>query len=410
MKCRFCKYPLKYRFLDLANTPLANSYLTKKELNKPEVFFPLCAYVCKNCFLVQLDEVENPSKIFSNYAYFSSYSKTWLNHCKILSEEIVKRFNINKENRILEIASNDGYLLKNFKEKKIPILGIEPASNIAKIAKKNGIPTINKFFSEKTANELNDQGKTADVLIAINVLPHVPNLNDFIKGMKKILNPKGVIIIQFSAYLLQLILQREFDVIYHEHYSYFSLFTLKKIFSKYGLKIFDVEEIKIHGGSLRIFITHKNNNLQISKKINNLIMKERKKGLKNISTYTNFGKTVNELKLEIWKFFINANKSNKKIIFYGAPAKGNTLLNFCGIKSDIVKSTADISPHKQNLYLPGSHIPIYHPNNIKKEKPDYVVILAWNLKDEIIQQLSFIRKWGGKFVILVPKVKIIDDF
>ena len=408
MKCRFCKNQLVDVFLNLGYTPLANSYLKKTEIDKPELSFPLCAYVCKKCFLVQIDEEEKPENIFTDYAYFSSYSKTWLKHIEEFSKEMIRRFQLNKESKVIEIASNDGYLLKNFKKKNIPILGIEPASNVAKFAKKKGIPTVEKFFSNKTATELVKKHHSADILIAVNVLPHVPNLNDFLKGIKKILKPNGTVIVQFSAYLSKLISQREFDTIYHEHYSYFSLFTLNKIFSAHGLKIFDVDELSIHGGSLRIYATHKKQKVIVSKKIQKLIDKEKKLGLRNLATYKNFNERVVSLKFDLWKFFINAQKQGKKGVCYGAPAKGNTLLNYCGIKNDLIEFTVDISPHKQGLYLPGTHIPIYNPSHIKKNKPDYVLILAWNLKKEIMEQMDFIRDWGGKFVTPIPNVRVIQ--
>jgi ubiquinone/menaquinone biosynthesis C-methylase UbiE len=408
MKCRFCKNQLVDVFLNLGYTPLANSYLKKTEIDKPELSFPLCAYVCKKCFLVQIDEEEKPENIFTDYAYFSSYSKTWLKHIEEFSKEMIRRFQLNKESKVIEIASNDGYLLKNFKKKNIPILGIEPASNVAKFAKKKGIPTVEKFFSNKTATELVKKHHSADILIAVNVLPHVPNLNDFLKGIKKILKPNGTVIVQFSAYLSKLISQREFDTIYHEHYSYFSLFTLNKIFSAHDLKIFDVDELSIHGGSLRIYATHKKQKVIVSKKIQKLIDKEKKLGLRNLATYKNFNERVISLKFDLWKFFINAQKQGKKVVCYGAPAKGNTLLNYCGIKNDLIEFTVDISPHKQGLYLPGTHIPIYNPSHIKKNKPDYVLILAWNLKKEIMEQMNFIRDWGGKFVTPIPNVRVIQ--
>ena len=408
MKCRFCKNQLVDVFLNLGYTPLANSYLKKTEIDKPELSFPLCAYVCKKCFLVQIDEEEKPENIFTDYAYFSSYSKTWLKHIEEFSKEMIHRFQLTKESKVIEIASNDGYLLKNFKKKNIPILGIEPASNVAKFAKKKGIPTVEKFFSNKTATELVKKHHSADILIAVNVLPHVPNLNDFLKGIKKILKPNGTVIVQFSAYLSKLISQREFDTIYHEHYSYFSLFTLNKIFSAHDLKIFDVDELSIHGGSLRIYATHKKQKVIVSKKIQKLIDKEKKLGLRNLATYKNFNERVISLKFDLWKFFINAQKQGKKVVCYGAPAKGNTLLNYCGIKNDLIEFTVDISPHKQGLYLPGTHIPIYNPSHIKKNKPDYVLILAWNLKKEIMEQMNFIRDWGGKFVTPIPNVRVIQ--
>lgn len=407
MKCRFCNNTVTQIFADLGMSPLANSYLKSEDLNGMEPFYPLRTFVCNECLLVQLEEFESPEHIFSNYAYFSSYSETWLNHVEDLASKTINRFELDKNSRVIEVASNDGYLLQYFKKKNIEILGIEPAANIAKVAEEKGISTMTKFFNTNTAKELKNLGKQADLLIAINVLPHVPNLKDFVDGMKILLKDEGVIIIQFSAYMLQLIQQNEFDTIYHEHFSYFSLSSLQKIFSAHGLIIFDVEELSIHGGSLRIYARHeKNNKLPIDQSVSNLIEKETTFGLKDLKTYDSFQKQVNTVKLNIWNFFINAKNSGKKIVGYGAPAKGNTLLNFCGIGTDLIDYTVDINPHKQGYYLPGSHIPIMPPEKILETRPDYVLILAWNLKDEIMKQMSYIREWGGKFVILIPEVKI----
>jgi len=407
MNCRFCHNSLKHVFADLGKSPLANSYLKHEDLNKKESFYPLRTFVCTRCFLVQLEEFENPRKIFTEYVYFSSFSKTWLNHVKQFSDEVISRFGLDKKSQVIEIASNDGYLLKNFKEKSISVLGIEPAKNIAKIANKNGIPTLPKFFSYNFASELVKKRKSSDLLIVFNVLPHVPKLNDFVKGLKKILKKDGVLVIQFSAYLLDLINKKEFDTVYHEHFSYFSLLSLKKIVAKHNLTIFDAQKEKIHGGSLRVFVTHSTNkNYRISKNVEKLILKEKKFRLDKISTYTKFSKDIPKIKNGIWNFFITATKMNKNIVCYGAPAKGNTLLNYCGIGHDFIEYTVDISPHKQGLYLPGSNIPILSPSKIKKTKPDYVIILPWNLKEEIMEQMSFITTWGGKFVTFIPKVRI----
>ncbi|MGI0086674.1 MAG: methyltransferase domain-containing protein [Nitrosotalea sp.] len=407
MKCRFCNAIVNQLFVDLGMSPLANSYLNKDEINQMEPFYPLRTFVCNNCLLVQLEEFETPEHIFTNYAYFSSYSKMWLKHVEDYVNLVITRFNFNQKSQIVEIASNDGYLLQYFKKKGIPILGVEPAANVAKVAEDRGITTITKFFGTETAKELVRNGKRADLLIATNVMPHVPNLNDFIEGMKILLKPSGIITIQFSAYLLQLILQNEFDTIYHEHFSYFSLYSIQKILSFHGLVIFDVEELPIHGGSLRIYAKHGENNTQsINKSVNDLIEKEKQFGLTNTSTYSNFPKQVNIVKRKIWQFFVDAKNEGKTIVGYGAPAKGNTLLNFCGIGSDFIEYTVDINPHKQGLYLPGTHIPIKSPEEIPQTKPDYLLILAWNLKDEIITQMSHIRSWGGKFVILIPEVQI----
>ena len=409
MKCRFCKSALTNIFLDLGMSPMANSFLKSTELDTKEPHYPLCSYVCSNCFLVQLDEFEKPQEIFSNYAYFSSFSTTWLDHVEEFVNQLINQFKIDKEKHVIEIASNDGYLLQHFKKKDIPILGIEPAKNIASDAESKGIPTINKFFGVDTAQELVQNGQKADFLIAFNVMPHVPNLNDFVNGLKMLLNPDGVLIIQFSAYLLKLIELNEFDMIYHEHFSYFSLGTLKKIFSELKLKIFDVEELSIHGGSLRLYIIHEeNNSYQKSTRVDQLLEKEKQFGLLETSTYDNFTKNIQNVKQNICNFFVEARKENKKIVCYGAPAKGNTLLNFCGIGKDFIEYTVDKNPHKQELFLPGTHIPIYSPEKVLSTKPDYLLILPWNLKDEIIEEMNFIRDWNGKFVVLIPKIEIIN--
>lgn len=407
MNCRFCNFKLKHIFADLGKTPLANSYLKQDQINQTEVFYPLCTYVCSKCFLVQLDEFEDPKEIFTNYAYFSSYSKTWIEHVEKFTENVIQRFKIDSKNQIVEIASNDGYLLKNFKKFNIPILGIEPAKNIAKIAKMRKIPTIAKFFGEKTARELSNKNKKADLLIAFNVLPHVPNLRDFVKGLKILLKSKGVIIIQFSAYLIPLIKETEFDHIYHEHFSYFSIFTLRKIFSEYNLEIFDIEKQNIHGGSMRLYIKHKkNHDIDIGKKVMKEIKKEIDFGINDLSTYLEFNKKVNSIKTQIWKFFIDARLQKKRIVAYGAAAKGSTVLNFCGIGKEFIDYVVDANPYKQKLYLPGTQIPIYNPKKILQTKPDYIIILTWNFKEEIMKQMQVIKKWKGKFVVLTPKVKV----
>ena len=408
MNCRFCKNSLKHVFVDLGETPLANSYLTKEMVNETERKFPLQAFVCEKCFLVQVEEFEKPKNIFSDYAYFSSYSTSWLEHVKLFADEMISEFNLSKNDQVIEIASNDGYLLKNFKSNNIPILGIEPASNVAKIAEDNGVPTVVEFFSSETAQKIADTGKKARVLIAFNVLPHVPNLNDFVLGMKKIIHENGIIVIQFSAYLLDVIQKCEFDMVYHEHFSYFSLFTLKKIFESNDLEIFDVKEITVHGGSLRLFIKPiKNTTIKINQSVNDLLEKEDVFGLKEVTTYLEFQNIVENSKKSIKEFFVTAKKDGKEIVCYGAAAKGNTVLNYCGIGNEFISYVSDISPHKQGKFLPGTHIPIFPPEKINETKPDYIVILAWNLKEEIMKQINFVREWGGKFVLLIPEVKIL---
>jgi len=404
--CRFCNESLKHVFLDLGKSPLANSFLKKEMLNKSEQFFPLCVYVCDKCFLVQLPEYENPENIFGNYAYFSSYSDTWLKHAENYVNQMLNRFSFDKNNLVIEIASNDGYLLQYFKKKGIPILGIEPAANIVKIAEQKGIPTIVKFFGVKTANDLIKEGIQADLIIGNNVLAHVPNLKDFVRGMKILLNANGIITLEFP-HLLKLIQQYQFDTIYHEHFSYFSLLTVQKIFSALGLTIFDVEELPTHGGSLRIYVKHSDfNDHPMTERVSMLITKEHQFGLENISTYTNFPIKVKEVKKKLREFFILAKNKGKKIVGYGAAAKGNTLLNYCEIGIDLIDYVVDRNPYKQGLFLPGTHIPIKDPKEVQKTKPDYLVIMPWNLKDEIMKQMSLIRKWEGKFVIPIPEVKV----
>jgi 2-polyprenyl-3-methyl-5-hydroxy-6-metoxy-1,4-benzoquinol methylase len=405
INCRICGCKTGKTFVDLGHTPLSNSYL-KKNMIKNEKKFPLHALICTKCMLVQLEEFENPKKIFSEYAYFSSYSKTGLKHAEEYVNKMIKKFNLNSDNLVMEIASNDGYLLQYFKKYKIPVLGIEPAKNVAKVAQKKKIPTITKFFGTKLAKEIVKSGKQPDLLLGNNVLAHVPKLNDFVEGLKILLKHEGIITLEFP-HILQLINKKQFDTIYHEHFSYFSLITLKRLFEMHELKIFDVEELNTHGGSLRIFVKHKDNNFQKEKKsVKKILEKEKISGLKKISTYTNFSQEVNSIRKELLNFLYKAKKDKKTVVGYGAPAKGNTLLNFCGINFELIDYTVDISPHKQKMYLPGSHILIKNPNEIFKTKPDYVLILPWNLKEEIMTQMKDICIWGGKFVIPIPEVKI----
>jgi len=406
MKCRFCQNKLKIIFADLGMSPLANSYVNSIESEVGEVFFPLKTFVCEKCFLVQLGEFKSPNEIFKDYAYFSSFSSSWVNHAEQYVNSLVKKFNINKKNLVVEIASNDGYLLQFFKKKNIPVLGIEPAENVAKNAIKKGIPTITKFFGSKLAIELKKSGKKVDCIIANNVLPHTPELTDFIKGLELLINPNGVIVIQFSAYLLPLIKNGQFDHIYHEHFSYFSLTTIKQILKKFKLEIIDVEELNVHGGSLRLYIKKIGQTKKESKNVKKLLKKEKEFGITKKETYRNFQNQILEKKISIWKFFSVAKKEKKKIACYGAPAKGNTMLNYCQIGKDFINFTVDKNPAKQGKLLPGTHIPIFNLKKINEFKPDYLVILPWNLKEEIVEEMKYIRKWGGKFVVLSPKVKI----
>ncbi len=405
-KCRFCNNQLTYTFADLGISPLANSYLKVEQLQQMEPHFPLCVYVCEKCYLVQLPEFEAPADIFGDYAYFSSYSESWLKHAKDYTELMNKRFNYNAQSQVVEIASNDGYLLQYFKERGIPVLGIEPAGNVAKVAQDAGIPTIVKFFGIQTAKELVNEGKQADLLLGNNVLAHVPDLNDLVSGMKHLLKPQGIITMEFP-HLLRLMEENQFDTIYHEHFSYFSFITVEKVFREHGLTIFDVDELPTHGGSLRIYARHVvDTTKEISKKVFELKDREEKEGFLRLEHYLSFGKRVIETKMKILEFFVKTKRNGKSIAGYGAPAKGNTLLNFCGIRTDFIDYTVDRSPHKQGHFLPGTHIPIFGPDKIKETNPDYLLILPWNIKDEIMEQMAHIKDWGGKFVVLIPDIEI----
>lgn len=406
-ECRFCKEPLLQSFIDLGMSPLSNAFIEPENLNCKETFYPLHTYVCSRCFLVQLEEFESPEGIFGDYVYFSSYSDSWLKHCEHYVESVVNRFNLGKQSQIIELASNDGYLLQYFKQRKMKILGIEPARNVAEVAKKKGIPTLAEFFGISLAQKLVSDNIKADLLIGNNVLAHVPDINDFIEGMKLILKSNGIITMEFP-HLLKLIEGNQFDTIYHEHFSYFSFNTVLKIFKAHDLKVFSVDEISTHGGSLRIYACHESDrDKPIETKVNKLIDREKSAGICNPEAYTTFSQKICETKFDIVDVLIKKKKKGCSIAGYGAPAKGNTLLNFCGIRTDFLDYTVDRSPHKQNMYLPGTHIPVYHPDKIKETKPDYVFILPWNLKDEIIDQLSYIRQWGGKFIIPIPKVEVV---
>lgn len=404
--CRFCNQILQHSFCDLGQTPLSNSYPLPEE-KKQESFYPLHAYVCEKCFLVQLEQVETPENIFGDYAYFSSYSTSWLEHAKSYAEKMIDKWNLNASHQVIEIASNDGYLLQYFKDQKIPVLGIEPAANVASEALKKGINTLVAFFSLDLAETLAQKNTQADLIAANNVLAHVPNLNDFVKGLKKLLKPNGVITIEFP-HLLKLIQDNQFDTIYHEHFSYFSLLTVEKVFAQHGLKIFDVEELSTHGGSLRIYAAHReDHSKKLSSNITLLLGKEIAFGLADLNTYLAFNEKVKEFKKNLLEHLLQLKQAGKIIVGYGAPAKGNTLLNFCQIGTKLLDYTVDRSHFKQGRLLPGTHIPIYSPEKILQTKPDYVLILPWNLKKEIMEQMGCIRDWGGKFIIPIPEVDIV---
>jgi hypothetical protein len=404
--CLFCGTGLRYTFVDLGMSPPCESYRSLKQLNEVEPFYPLRVYVCEECFLVQLQEYISPENIFSDYAYFSSYSDSWLQHAKNYVDLVVERFQLNQESQVIEIASNDGYLLQYFVAKSIPALGIEPAANIADVAIKKGIPTVVKFFGQETAQEEVTQGKQADLLVGNNVLAHTPYLNDFVKGMKIILKRHGVITMEFP-HLMRLIEENQFDTIYHEHLSYFSFITVENIFAAHGLTIFDVEELTSHGGSLRIYARHSEDSSKpVSHQVSELKYREEAAGFRQLESYFSFGEQVKETKRKLLDFLIKVKREGKSIVGYGAPGKGNTLLNYCGIRTDFLDYTVDRNPYKQGKFLPGTHIPIFHPDKIAETKPDYVLILPWNLKTEIMTQITYIRDWGGQFIVPIPEAHI----
>lgn len=404
--CRFCGTKLESTFVDLGMSPLCESFLPGEQLNQMEAFYPLHAYVCGSCFLVQLEAYVTPEHIFSDYAYFSSYSDSWLAHAKKYTDLMVERFGIGEKSFVVELASNDGYLLQYFVEKKVPVLGIEPAANVAAVAVKKGVPSLVKFFGRETARELAGAGKQADLLLGNNVLAQVPDLNDFVAGMKILLKPTGVITMEFP-HLQRLMEENQFDTIYHEHFSYFSWITAEKIFAAHGITLFDVEELPTHGGSLRIYGRHAEDaSKPVSARAMEMRKREEEAGTTRLETYSRFAEQVKETKRKLLEFLIAAKRSGKRIAGYGAPGKGNTLLNYCAIRTDFLDYTVDRNPYKHGRFLPGTHVPIFSPERIQETKPDYLLILPWNLKDEIIKQNAFIREWGGKFVVPIPEVRV----
>lgn len=407
MNCRFCKTPLKNVFIDLNNSPASNSFLTKEQLNEPEIFYPLKVFICDKCFLAQVDEYKKSDAIFSSdYVYFSSFSTSWLAHAKAYTKKMTARFELNERSKVIEIASNDGYLLQYFKEEHIPVLGIEPTANTAEAAMQKGIETVVDFFGVRLAKELVSKNIKADLLLGNNVLAHVPDILDFVGGMKIVLKEDGIITMEFP-HLMQLVDNNQFDTIYHEHFSYLSFHTVKQIFESQDLKMFDVEEIPTHGGSLRIYATHHDNTGQpVSENVAKLLEKEYSKGMNEPAYYNNFQQRALKVKLDITDFLIKQRRENKKVAAYGAAAKGNTLLNYCGIKSDLIDFVVDANPHKQDKFLPASHIPVVNEEHLQKVKPDYVILLPWNLRTEITEQLSYIREWEGKFVVAIPELEI----
>jgi hypothetical protein len=408
MNCRYCHHPLRFVFIDLVNSPASNSFLTKTQLNEPEIFYPLKVFVCEECFLVQVDEYKKSDAIFNgDYAYFSSYSKSWLEHAKSYTDSMIARFGFNEVTKVIEIASNDGYLLQYFKERNIPVLGIEPTTNTAEVAIAKGIDTVTEFFGTNFAQRLFNKGVKADLLLGNNVLAHVPDINDFVGGLKIVLKTEGVITMEFP-HLMQLLDNNQFDTIYHEHFSYLSFYTVKQIFESKGLEMFDVEEISTHGGSLRVFAKHKEDTTKIiSDNVAKLIAKETNKGINNLNYYKGFQERAEKIKLDLWTFLIEQKRQGKKVSAYGAAAKGNTLLNYCGIKNDLIDFVVDANPHKRDKFLPASHIPVVNEDVLKAEKPDYVIILPWNLTSEITEQLGYIKEWNAHFVVVIPNLQIL---
>ena len=405
--CRFCSAPLRVSFANLGMQPPSNSYVKPQDANRMEKFYPLHAYVCEQCKLVQLEEFETPDEIFSDYLYFSSYSDSWLQHAKAYAQKMIGRFGLDASSKVVEIASNDGYLLRWFVERGVPVLGVEPAANVAEVARKIGVPSEVAFFGRATAERLKAEGHAADLTAANNVLAHVPDINDFVEGFRVLLKPHGVATFEFP-HLLRLIEHNQFDTIYHEHFSYISFLTAERIFAAHGLTLYDVEELPTHGGSLRLYARHAANDaLAVTPAVERMKEMERAAGLDDLDVYRRFAAKVVDTKCAVLDFFLRARREGKRVAGYGAPAKGNTLLNYCGVGPELLSFTVDRSPYKQNMLLPGVHIPVLAPEAIFEEKPAYVLILPWNLRDEIVEKMSGIRAWGGKFVLPIPEVMVL---
>jgi SAM-dependent methyltransferase len=404
LACRFCETPLENIFVDLGMSPPCQSQISPQQLGTSEKFYPLVAYVCGECFLVQLPEYINPEEIFTEYAYFSSFSDSWLDHVKKYTEMMCERFDLDSTSSVVELASNDGYLLQYFASRGVPVLGVEPARNVADVAIEKGIPTVKKFFGKRTAKELIDDNGKADLILGNNVLAHVPDINDFVGGMKELLKQHGIITMEFP-HLMRLMERNQFDTIYHEHYSYLSFLTVEKIFSFHGLRLFDVEELETHGGSIRIYACHTDDEEKsTTENVKRLKEVEVNEGFSKLETYSMFALKVMDTKRKLLEYLIQIKSQDKTIVGYGAPGKGNTLLNYCGIRTDFLDYTVDRNPYKQGNYLAGTHIPIFSPDKIMETKPDYILILPWNLKDEISAQLDYVREWGCKFIVPIPEV------
>ncbi len=407
MKCRFCSTSLGRPFLSLGSSPLANAFLDEDSLRCPEQSYPLEVYICGCCFLVQLEAHETPEKIFTDYPYFSSCSQIWLDHVRQYAGEMISEMGLGPRHHVVEVASNDGHLLKNFVARGIPAFGIEPARNLADFANGEGVPTRCLFFGSAAAGRLRDEGSGADLLVANNVLAHVPDLNDFVKGLKTLLNPQGLLTLEFP-HLLRLVRETQFDTIYHEHFSYFSFAVARNVLATHGLRVHDVRELGTHGGSLRLYVSHAEEERIPSDRVAELLRLEEKEGLSDPGTYASFAERVVRLRQDIRMFLEEKKRQGKSVAGYGAPAKGNTLLNYCGVGRDWISFTVDRNVHKQRKFLPGSHIPIESPEAIRNARPDYVFILPWNLKEEIMDHMAFIREWGGRFVVPVPALRVLE--
>jgi 2-polyprenyl-3-methyl-5-hydroxy-6-metoxy-1,4-benzoquinol methylase len=406
-RCRFCAAELVTSFVDLGMSPLCQTHIAPEQLHEMEPFYPLHAYVCDKCHLVQLQEFVSPQNIFSEYAYFSSYSSSWVEHAKRYADMAIKRFGLGRNSKVMEIASNDGYLLQHFVAAGVPVLGIEPAANVAQVAIGKGVPTSVRFFGRASAAEIAHEHGRPDLLLGNNVLAHVPDLNDFVAGMKMLLAPHGVITMEFP-HLQRLMAENQFDTIYHEHFSYFSFLSVRTVFAHHGLTLFDVDELPTHGGSLRIYARHaENESLPIGANVAELLKRESDDGFATRERYSGFGEQVKSTKRKLLTFLVDAKQRGKKIVGYGAPGKGNTLLNYCGIRTDFLDFTVDANPYKQGKLTPGTRIPILAPDKIREVRPDYVLILPWNLKDEISRAASYVGEWGGRFVVPIPEVKVL---
>lgn len=406
-KCRFCSAPLTTLFADLGMTPLANAFVSPADAGEPEAFFPLQVFVCDSCKLVQARDVETPGAIFSDYAYFSGFSQSWLAHSERYAAAMVERFGLSPASQVVEVASNDGYLLQFFQKAGIPVLGVEPAANVAAVAQRRGIPTQVRFFGRKTARDLAAQGHGADLIAANNVIAHVPDLNDFVAGFEILLKPEGVLTLEFP-HLLRMLIENQFDTIYHEHFSYFSFLAIERVLAAHGLAVFDVDRLPTHGGSLRVYAGHAGASARDpSEAVLALRQEEEAFSLDRIDSYAGFAERIARTKCALLDFLIGARREGKRVAAYGAPAKGNTLLNYCGVGPELVAFTVDRSPHKQGRLLPGTRIPVKAPDAVLAEKPDYLLILPWNLKGEVMQQMAALRDWGGRFVVPIPQVEVL---